>query len=106
VRIGRNRAYSVEVRRPRGTDAGLCGSGVLISLVDARRKTGKLPIAVQRARPADPDADYDCGVTQNAAFGSEPGEVAVFESTRDGVRIEVLGPDGDGYRVRASLTAR
>jgi hypothetical protein len=106
MRVDRNRAYSVEVRRPMGTDAGLCGSGVLISLVDARRRTGKSPIVVQRARPAPDDVDADCGATAEAAFGSEPGAVQSFQRRQDGVRIEVLGRSGDGYRVRASLRRR
>jgi M6 family metalloprotease-like protein len=89
VRVDRNRAYSVEVRRPVGTDAGLCGSGVLISLVDARRRTGKSPIVVQRARQAAADVDWDCGATANAAFGSDPGDIRRFRRVRDGVRIEV-----------------
>jgi hypothetical protein len=79
---------------------------VLISLVDARRRTGKSPIVVQRARPAAADVDVDCGATANATFGSEPGAVQSFQRQRDGVRIEVLGPSGDGYRVQASLRRR
>ena len=103
VRVDPNRAYSVEVRRPVGTDAGLCGTGVLISLLDARRRTGKSPIVVQRARPAPADVDVDCGATADAAFGSEPGAVQTFQRQRHGVRIEILGRSSDGYRVRARL---
>ena len=107
VRVDRNRAYSVEVRRPMGTDAGLCGAGVLVSLVDASHRTGESPIVVQRARPAQPEGDWDdCGVTANAAFGSDPGAVRTFQRRRHGVRITVLGRSGDGYRIRASLRRR
>jgi M6 family metalloprotease-like protein len=104
VRVDRNHAYSVEVRRPLGTDGGLCGEGVLISLIDARRRTGASPIVIQRARPAAPRVDYDCGVTANAVFGSDPGAVRRFQRAR--VRIEVLGRSGSGYRIRASLRRR
>jgi hypothetical protein len=107
VRVERNRAYSVEVRRPVGTDAGLCGAGVLISRIDARRRTGASPIVVQRARAAQPEGDWDdCGVTANAAFGSDPAAIDRFQHQRDGVRIDVLARSGSGYRIRASLRRR
>jgi hypothetical protein len=101
VRLGRDRVYSVEVRRPVGTDAGLCDSGVLISAVYGRRATGKFPIVVQRASPAPSGVDFDCGATATAAFGLGPGKVSRFTSGR--VTIDVLAAAGDGYRVRAKL---
>lgn len=77
-----------------------------MSLLDARRRTGKSPIVAQRARPAPADVDVDCGATANAAFGSDPGAVQSFQRQRDGVRIEILGRSGGGYRVRGSLSRR
>jgi M6 family metalloprotease-like protein len=101
VKLDRDHAYSVEVRRPVGTDAGLCGSGVLISAIYGQRDTGNYPIVVERAAPAPPGVDNDCGVTTDAAFGLGPGRVSRFEKGR--VTVVVLAVEGDGYRVRATL---
>ena len=69
LKVDRNRAYTVEVRRPVGTDRGLCGAGVLVSLVDARKNTGAGPVVVQRAARAT-SAEPDCGATAGAAFAT------------------------------------
>ena len=98
IRIDSNRAYTVEVRRPRGTDSGLCGAGVLVSLVDARKPTGAGPIVVQRAA-ASTSSVFDCGATANAAFTTG----GIFTDSGRRVRVQVLAKSGASYRVRARL---
>ncbi len=96
IKYSPTKVITVEVRRPVGTDAGLCGQGVLISRVDSTKESGNGPIVVARAAKST-STDYDCGSTANAAYQTG----GVFRSGP--VTVKVLGAAGTGYRVQATL---
>ena len=102
VRTGPTTVLVAELRRPVGEDARLCDSGVLVYEVDSSVPTGQGPIRVRSARGTpERTADY-CGLYDDAAFDLGEGEVAVFEDTGAGVRIEVLSATATSSTVRVT----
>ena len=102
VRTGPTTAYLAEVRRPVGEDSRLCDSGVLVYEVDSSVPTGAGPLRIRSARGTPERTSGYCGLGSNAAFDLGEGEVALFEDTGAGVRIEVRSATATSYTVRVT----
>jgi M6 family metalloprotease-like protein len=94
IRLSATRAFIVEARRRSGFDAPICSEGVVVYLLDGRRKgdTGGLTV-----RPRLPDSGESCGDSlvrfDQAAFA--PG--STFRSGK--VTVKVVSATANGYRV-------
>jgi M6 family metalloprotease-like protein len=103
VPTGPSTAFVIEARRRSGQDARLCEAGVLIYSVDALVHSGAGPIRVQPAqRDRNPELVESCGDLYNAPFDRAAGEDAHFYNRAAGLRVEVLGSNRSGYRVRVT----
>jgi M6 family metalloprotease-like protein len=91
VRLSLGHALVVETRARMGSDAHVCGEGVLVYDVDATRRV--LPVMVHHAVAGSPPCE--------AALGVGPDRVSSI--TVAGYRVEVAAPLSDGgYVVRVS----
>jgi M6 family metalloprotease-like protein len=87
VRTGTNVAFVAEVRTRAGLNSATCDTGVLIYQVDSGINSGSGPVRVVDAHPTT----SLCGNALNdAAFDLGTGEVATFDNSTAGVRIELL----------------
>ncbi|MFD9633745.1 M6 family metalloprotease domain-containing protein [Streptomyces violascens] len=97
VPTGPTTAYVVESRRAVQPDTGLCSTGALVYKVDTSAQSGYGPIQVVDAKPSATPAG-GCRPLDDAPFWA--GES--FNDSSAGVRIDVLGADGYGERVRVT----
>ncbi|WP_019545772.1 hypothetical protein [Streptomyces sulphureus] len=108
VRTGPHRALVAEARSRTGLDAPICREGVLLYTVDSRTATGRGPVRVVDSRP-DSRGGTHCGNRAPAELAEladapfAPGERHTFGN---GARVEVLGKEDSGYRVRMQAPER
>ncbi|WP_020121661.1 M6 family metalloprotease domain-containing protein [Streptomyces canus] len=97
--LGGRTGYAVELRTREGNDETVCRPGVLVYKVDADVDTGRGPVRVYDARRNS----GGCTRSPNVHAELSDAPFAAGEEFRDparGVRVRVLGADGDGnYRV-------
>ncbi|MDH6518438.1 M6 family metalloprotease-like protein [Streptomyces sp. SAI-135] len=102
VPLGRRTGYAVELRTREGNDETVCRAGVLVYKVDADVDTGRGPVRVYDARRDS----GGCTRSPNVHAELSDAPFATGEEFRDagrGVRVRVLGAEGDGaYRVRVT----
>ncbi|WP_165984734.1 M6 family metalloprotease domain-containing protein [Streptomyces sp. YIM 98790] len=101
---GEHQVTVAEVRTPSELDRAVCRSGVLISRVDTRARSGEGPIRVADATPGStgclsaPDPQVTAELTDAPYL---PGDT--FRDPRTGITIEVLAADEDGrHRIRVT----
>lgn len=93
ARVSDTRAWVAEVRQP---SISGCDSGVLLYRVDSNADNGPLRVATRlRGQPYDP-----CMALGHAPFNADD---RTTYSGGDGVRLDVLGRDGDSYAVRLTI---
>ena len=100
VPVSTDVAYVVENRQRIGEDIELCGDGVLVWVVDGSRRNVEHNAVVQ---PAGRSYSDECGAIFDAAYGTGPGKLSVFEDAN--VRMEVLAVLANG-NVRVRVTKR
>ncbi|MDQ1069888.1 hypothetical protein QFZ32_005328 [Streptomyces canus] len=102
VPLGSRTGYAVELRTREGNDETVCRPGVLVYKVDADVDTGRGPVRVYDSRRNS----GGCTRSPNVQAELSDASFAVGEEFRDpgqGVRVRVVGADGDGdYRVRVT----
>ncbi|SFC18043.1 M6 family metalloprotease domain-containing protein [Streptomyces aidingensis] len=101
---GPHQVIVAEVRAPSELDRAVCRTGVLISRVDTRARSGEGPIRVADATPgssgclAAPDPQVTAELTDAPYL---PGDT--FRDHRAGITVQVLEADRDGrHRIRVT----
>ncbi|QHF93957.1 peptidase M6 [Streptomyces sp. NHF165] len=101
VRTGRHRALVAEARTRTGLDRGICSEGVLVYSVDSQVPTGQGPVRVLDAHPHSGGGPHcaDRLPPELAELSDAPLTPGEERTLPGGVRVEVTGRAGDGYRI-------
>jgi M6 family metalloprotease-like protein len=103
VPAGSTSALVIESRQRLGFDSALCGAGILVYRVDSSTRSGAGPIRVlPAAADPDPERQASCGPMYNGALGESPGQASSLIDSVTSTRVDVLGEDASGVRVRVS----